>query len=339
MGEITKIETVQDYCSLFGIEALHPLISVVDCGKMKPIPHGKRLYSLYAVLLKDTDCGAMGYGLSMYDYRAGTVLFAAPGQVMGADDDGRLHQPAGWALVFHPAMLRGTPLVQRMNEYSFFSYGANEALHLSEQERRTVTECMEKIQAELQHPADKYTRLLVADNVKLLLDYCLRFYDRQFTTRESINSDILVRFEMLLDDYLRSGKPLVDGLPTVQYCADELCLSANYLSDLLRKATGLSASSISTVNFWNWQRSAYSTHPSLLVKYLTNLDFRTLNISAGGSGRTQGVVRMSIGQGCEKPAVVAWYVCVFFLFACLFAYNGEICKCNMSVKCLSGFVR
>lgn len=241
MGEITKIETVQDYCSLFGIEALHPLVSVVDCGKMKPIPHGKRLYSLYAVLLKDTDCGAMGYGLSMYDYRAGTVLFAAPGQVMGADDDGRLHQPAGWALVFHPAMLRGTPLVQRMNEYSFFSYGANEALHLSEQERRTVTECIEKIQAELQHPADKYTRLLVADNVKLLLDYCLRFYDRQFTTRESINSDILMRFEMLLDDYLRSGKPLVDGLPTVKYCADELCLSANYLSDLLRKATGLSA--------------------------------------------------------------------------------------------------
>lgn len=90
MGETTRIETVQDYCSLFGIEALHPLISVVDCGKMKPIPHGKRLYSLYAVLLKDTDCGAMGYGLSMYDYRAGTVLFAAPGQVMGADDDGRL---------------------------------------------------------------------------------------------------------------------------------------------------------------------------------------------------------------------------------------------------------
>ena len=279
MGEITRIETVQDYCSLFGIEALHPLISVVDCGKMKPIPHGKRLYSLYAVLLKDTDCGAMGYGLSMYDYRAGTVLFAAPGQVMGADDDGRLHQPAGWALVFHPAMLRGTPLVQRMNEYSFFSYGANEALHLSEQERRTVTECMEKIQAELQHPADKYTRLLVADNVKLLLDYCLRFYDRQFTTRESINSDILMRFEMLLDEAT---------------CCVRL--------------QGFLPSSISTVNFWNWQRSAYSTHPSLLVKYLTNLDFRTLNISAGGSGRTQGVVRMSIGQGCEKPAIVAWYV-------------------------------
>ena len=241
MNEITKLDTVQHYCDLFGIEALHPLISIVDCDKMNPIRHGRRLYNLYAVLLKDTDCGTMSYGRSLYDYEKGTVLFAAPGQVMGADDDGKLHQPAGWALVFHPELLRGTPLAQSMNEYTYFSYNANEALHLSEHERQTITECMEKIQAELQYPIDKHSRSLIVDNVKLLLDYCIRFYDRQFITRENLNSDILARFETLLDDYFRSGKPVTEGQPTVQYCADKLCLSSNYLSDLLKKETGESA--------------------------------------------------------------------------------------------------
>ena len=241
MNEITKLDTVQHYCDLFGIEALHPLISIVDCDKMNPIRHGRRLYNLYAVLLKDTDCGTMSYGRSLYDYEKGTVLFAAPGQVMGADDDGKLHQPAGWALVFHPELLRGTPLAQSMKEYTYFSYNANEALHLSEHERQTITECMEKIQAELQYPIDKHSRSLIVDNVKLLLDYCIRFYDRQFITRENLNSDILARFEAILDDYFHSSQPASDGLPTVQYCADKLCLSANYLSDLLRKETGMSA--------------------------------------------------------------------------------------------------
>ena len=241
MNEITELDTVQHYCDLFGIEALHPLISIVDCDKMSPIRHGRRLYNLYAVLLKDTDCGIMSYGRSIYDYEKGTVLFAAPGQVMGADDDGKLHQPAGWALVFHPELLRGTPLAQSMKNYTYFSYNANEALHLSEHERQTIIECMEKIQTELQYPIDKHSKSLIVDNVKLLLDYCIRFYDRQFITREHLNSDILARFESLLDDYFYFGKPTTEGLPTVQYCADKLCLSANYLSDLLRRETGMSA--------------------------------------------------------------------------------------------------
>ena len=192
MNEITKLDTVQHYCDLFGIEALHPLISIVDCDKMPPIRHGRRLYNLYAILLKDTDCGTMSYGRSIYDYEKGTVLFAAPGQVMGADDDGKLHQPAGWALVFHPELLRGTPLASMMKDYTYFSYNANEALHLSEHERRTITECMEKIQIELQYPIDKHSKSLIVDNIKLLLDYCIRFYDRQFITRENANKDILI---------------------------------------------------------------------------------------------------------------------------------------------------
>ena len=241
MNEITKLDTVQHYCDLFGIEALHPLISIVDCDKMPPIRHGRRLYNLYAILLKDTDCGTMSYGRSIYDYEKGTVLFAAPGQVMGADDDGKLHQPAGWALVFHPELLRGTPLASMMKDYTYFSYNANEALHLSEHERRTITECMEKIQIELQYPIDKHSKSLIVDNIKLLLDYCIRFYDRQFITRENTNKDILIRFENLVDDYLASNISAEKGMLSVQYCADKLCLSASYLGDLLKKETGVSA--------------------------------------------------------------------------------------------------
>ena len=241
MNEITKLDTVQHYCDLFGIEALHPLISIVDCDKMPPIRHGRRLYNLYAILLKDTDCGTMSYGRSIYDYEKGTVLFAAPGQVMGADDDGKLHQPAGWALVFHPELLRGTPLASMMKDYTYFSYNANEALHLSEHERRTITECMEKIQIELQYPIDKHSKSLIVDNIKLLLDYCIRFYDRQFFTRENANKEILIRYENLVVDYLASNISAEKGMLSVQYCADKLCLSASYLGDLLKKETGVSA--------------------------------------------------------------------------------------------------
>lgn len=241
MEEITRIDTVQHYCDLFGIEAQHPLISVVNCDEMPPIRHSRRLYGIYAVLLKDTECGSMCYGRSMYDYEKGTVLFASPGQVMGAPDDGQLHQPAGWALVFHPELLRGTYLSKIFKDYTFFSYNANEALHLSEQERKTVNECMLKLQLELKHPIDKHSRSIIIDNTKLFLDYCIRFYDRQFITRENTNSDLLAKFEALLDEYFHSGKAVNDGLPTVQYCASELCLSTNYFSDLVKKETGQSA--------------------------------------------------------------------------------------------------
>lgn len=239
--EITKIDTVQRYCDLFGIEALHPLISVVNCDEMPPIRHSKRLYNVYAILLKDTDCGTMAYGRSLYDYEKGTVLFASPGQVMGADDDGKLHQPAGWALVFHPELLRGTSLAKRMKDYTYFSYNASEALHLSEHERKTFTDSIGRLQEELKYPIDKHSRSLIIDNVKLLLDQCIRFYDRQFITREPMNSDLLTRFEALLDDCYRSPERPSTGIPTVQWCADRLCLSANYFSDLIRKETGVSA--------------------------------------------------------------------------------------------------
>lgn len=241
MNEIMKIDTVQQYNDYFGVETLHPLVSVIDARYAQPTHLGRKLYGVYAVLLKDGDCGSLKYGRSIYDYQQGAMLFIAPGQVMGSEDDGKLHQPKGWILTFHPELLRGTSLVHIMKDYSYFSYSANEALHLSEQERRIVIECMEKVLAELRTQADKHSKSLIVDNIKLLLDYCVRFYDRQFTTRRNANHDLLARFEVLLDDYFNSKRPATEGTPSVQYCADKLCLSANYLSDLLKKETGLSA--------------------------------------------------------------------------------------------------
>lgn len=241
MGDITRIDTVQQYCDLFEVEALHLLVSVVNCYEVQPIRHSKKLYNIYAVLLKDTDCGTMNYGRSLYDYEKGSMLFIAPGQVMGSDDDGSLHQPAGWALMFHPELLRGTSLAHIIKEYSYFSYNANEALHLSEQERKVVIECINNVAEELRHPIDKHSRSLIIDTMKLLLDRCIRFYDRQFITRENANNDLLARFELLLNNYYHSALPTSKGIPTVQYCADQLCLSTNYFSDLVKKETGMSA--------------------------------------------------------------------------------------------------
>ena len=205
MTPILQIDSVQSYNDYFGVESPHPLVSVIDGHEAKPLRFGRKFYHIYTVLLKDADCGTLKYGRSQYDYRRGTMLFIAPGQVMGSEDDGRR-----------------TPLAGLIKDYSFFSYNANEGLHLSEQERQTVLACLANIKEELRYPIDKHSKSLIIDNIKLLLDYCVRFYDRQFITREKLNSDILARLETLLDDYFLTGKSATDGLPTVQYCADPL---------------------------------------------------------------------------------------------------------------------
>ena len=242
MKDIIKIDSIEQYNNYFGVETLHPLVTVIEGKKGKPLHYCKKYFSFYSIILKDLSCGKLKYGRSMYDYQQGAMIFIAPGQVMGSEDDGKLHQPEGWILAFHPELLRGTLLTNIAKDYSYFSYNANEALHLSEQERKTVIECMEKIRTELQYPIDKYSRSLIVDNIKLFLDYCIRFYDRQFITRENLNNDLLAKFEDLLDDYFSSNLSTLHGMPTVQYCADKLGLSANYFSDLVKKETGLSAS-------------------------------------------------------------------------------------------------
>lgn len=241
MENIVKMENVFEYCDWLGVETRHPLVEAVDFSKIDRLLE-RRLHSFgfYAVFLKDINCGDLVYGRRYYDYQEGTLVFAAPGQVFGVKG-GAPVKPKGWALVFHPDLLRRTSLGREMKNYTFFSYEVNEALHLSEQERGIVIDCLKKIDNELQHAVDRHSKTLIAMNIELLLDYCVRFYERQFITRSEANNDILVRFENLLNDYFESDKPQTVGLPSVRWCADALHLSANYFGDLIKRETGRSA--------------------------------------------------------------------------------------------------
>ena len=241
MDEIVKVESVSQYNALMGHETLHPLVSVINFDKVKPILNFRKHMGIYAILLKDVKCGDLIYGRHQYDYQEGTLVFIAPGQVIGVLGNGEPVQPKGWALVFHPDLIHGTSLGRSINEYTFFSYESYEALHLSEQERKIVIDCLQKIDYELRHAIDKHSKTLIVTNIELLLNYCVRFYDRQFITRSKVNKDLLVRFENLLNEYLHSGQPQQSGLPTVKYCADQLHLSPNYFGDLIRKETGKTA--------------------------------------------------------------------------------------------------
>lgn len=241
MSEILKVNSIGDYHAWLGTEPLHPLVSIVDYSQIGPGIPIRKLYGFYAVFLKECHCGELRYGRQYYDYQDGTLLFVAPGQAYGSDNITKPVQGSGYALLFHPDLLRGTHLAKRMREYTFFSYEANEALHLSDHERKIMMDCLDRIRYELQNPEDRHSRMLIADSIQMFLDYCTRFYDRQFATRTNANKDLLAKLETLLDNYFHSGKALQEGLPTVKTCANALNLSPNYLSDLLRKETGNSA--------------------------------------------------------------------------------------------------
>ena len=238
---ILNVTTVAEYNEMLGVETQHPLVSVIDLSKAKPMRHMRHTFSLYTVFLKDEKNCEITYGRQRYDYQKGSVVCLAPGQVIGIEDTGEDFQPQGWALCFDTELIHGTSLGRIIKDYSFFSYAVNEALHLSEKERGMFIACLNEIQQELEHSIDRISKRLIATHIQLLLDYCLRFYERQFITREPINRDLLARFESLLDTYLSSGKALRDGLPTVKYCASELCLSPGYFGDLIKKQTGSSA--------------------------------------------------------------------------------------------------
>ncbi|RTL48079.1 MAG: helix-turn-helix domain-containing protein [Sphingobacteriales bacterium] len=241
MGKINKIETVAQFNRDRGQKTLHPLVSVLDNAHSKPVQEARYISELYIVFLKDVICGELKYGRNHYDYEEGTLLLIAPGQVFGFEERGKMVQPSGWSLVFHPDLIRGTHLGKHINEYDFFSYDSNEALHVSDSERAIVVECFRKIQYELAHAIDKHSRTLIVSNIELFLNYCVRFYDRQFVTREHINKDVLTGFESLLNEYFQSDKPQILGLPSVTYCAEQLNLSPKYFGDLIKKEAGKTA--------------------------------------------------------------------------------------------------
>lgn len=241
MKEVIKLDTVDQYNRLFGLETLHPLVSIVNLSEAPRFPtHFTMNYGVYALFLKNVKCGDIRYGRQTYDYQEGTVTSFAPGQVVEVEMQQGV-KPNAHGLLFHPDLIKGTSLGQDIKHYSFFSYTSAEALHLSEEEKGIFIDCLEKIKMELQRPIDKRSKRLISRNIELLLDYCMRFYERQFITRSESNKSVLVKFETLLDDYFQSDKLQTDGLPSVKYFADKVFLSPNYFGDLIKKETGKSA--------------------------------------------------------------------------------------------------
>ena len=221
----------------------HPLITIIDVSKLA---YGEELIGtkftsdLYCIALKDKSCG-LDYGRTHYDFDEGTLIFMAPNQVFSVNKAQALNEVKGWMLYFHPDLIRNTKHGSRIEHYSFFSYAVHEALHLSTQEEATITQIIKMIQAEIKERIDNHSQRVLVSNIELLLNYCTRYYERQFNTRTAQNLDVVSKVETILNDYFKSGNLLEFGPPTVQYLAKECFLSPGYLSDLLKKETDKTA--------------------------------------------------------------------------------------------------
>ncbi len=237
------INTVQDFNDYQGMETLHPLVSVVHVENTEHIKECVMHYGLYAIYLKENKGCKLSYGRTPYDFDEMTVTSFAPEQVVKVEPNPDVPFAKFTALVFHPDLLNRTALGRHINRYEFFGYSSTEALHLSAQEVEVFRGVLTMIEQELHRAIDKHTRELIVSNIELLLNYCLRFYDRQFITREEINHSVVKKFIELLDDYIAT-KALRDGLPTVAYFADKCCLSSGYFGNLVRVETGRTAKDI-----------------------------------------------------------------------------------------------
>jgi len=244
MEGIVDLKTVNDYCARFYTSALHPLVTTLNLGvltrKSQETVEALR-FGFYAVFLKQGHNCIIRYGRKTYDYQDGTLVFVGPGQLVEIANDGPNYVPSGNALLFHPDLLLGTNLAKSIAIYGFFSYDISEALHLSRKERHIVLDCLDKIQYELEQGVDKHSKGLIVSNIELFLNYCNRYYDRQFLTRDTVNRGLIETFNRALRDYFTSGIAREMGVPSVGFFADQMHLSPNYFGDLIKKETGVSA--------------------------------------------------------------------------------------------------
>lgn len=221
----------------------HPLITIIDAGEIAfgVDVLGLRISSdLYSIALKDVSCG-LDYGRNMCDFSEGVLFFTAPNQVFTVTKVQKLNEVKGWMLYFHPDLIRNTKLGDHIDNYNFFNYEVNEALHLSDKEQTIICDLVRLIENEINERIDNHSQQILVSNIELILSYSQRFYDRQFNTRSAQNSAIVSKVESLLKDYYKSNKLIETGQPTIKYLADNCYLSPNYLSDLLSKETGKSA--------------------------------------------------------------------------------------------------
>lgn len=232
--------SVQEFNDRFGFETLHPLVSVVRYDKPRKLEEAIYHYGLYALFLKENKGCKLSYGRTPYDFDEMTITSFAPGQTIHVEPNPEVTAPIWTALVFHPDLLHRTQLDKEIRRYEFFDYTSNEALHLSCGEIEIFRGVLDMIQQELHRSIDKHSKELIVSNIELLLNYCLRFYDRQFVTREEINHTVVKKFTTLLDNYI-AEKAEQEGLPSVAYFADKCCYSPSYFSELVKTETGKTA--------------------------------------------------------------------------------------------------
>ncbi|MES2650515.1 MAG: helix-turn-helix transcriptional regulator [Bacteroidota bacterium] len=240
-NHLFTINSISELYKLSGLpKPKHPYIGLINfedttSPSQEPI---SLLMNFYSISLKRCVDNKLKYGQNYYDFDEGVLGFMEPGQLLSLEGDNQ--QPEGWWLVFHPDLIRTYPLGKSIKNYGFFSYAVNEAIHLSETEEAMLETVFKNIEKEYNHSIDPYSQDVMVSQIELLLNYSNRFYNRQFITRKTASSDILAKLEILLDEYFKGDKILHSGLPTVQFFAEQLHLSPNYLSDMLRAITGQS---------------------------------------------------------------------------------------------------
>ncbi|MBL4676344.1 MAG: helix-turn-helix transcriptional regulator [Mucilaginibacter sp.] len=229
----------------FGLpQPQHPLISLIGSAMIEDFeghPPGAHVLSFYKISYRTQLSGKVRYGQDYYDFDEGGLLFAAPNQVIGSNEPEMESQCSLYTLLIHPDFLWGQPLAKKIKQYGFFSYTANETLHLSEKEKETIINIFKNIKDELESRIDDFSQDVIFSQIELLLNYANRFYKRQFITRQAVNNTLLQKLEEILDDHFNNERTLSDGLPSVQHLADQLNLSPSYLSDMLRSLTGQNA--------------------------------------------------------------------------------------------------
>jgi AraC-like DNA-binding protein len=241
--EILKIKSISEIHNLLGLEKpMHPLISLVDASKIfitESELHTKVSYDYYMISLKDQSCG-VDYGRNSFDFEEGVLIFSAPGQVYTPTKLIKKGDITGWMLFFHPDLIRNTHLNDLIDNYSFFNYDIFEALHLSQEEEQTINNCIQAIQNEYQQRIDNHSQRVIISSLELLLNYSLRYYERQFNTRTNQSRGVISQFEKSLKSYFKTNQHLENGIPNIQFFSEKSNLSQHYFSDLLKKETGRS---------------------------------------------------------------------------------------------------
>ena len=238
-----RIKSISQFNSLSGLQSpKHPLISLVDYSKIKTEKNqvgNSYFFDIYIISLKDRSCGA-DYGRNTLDFDNGVILFSAPGHKYTVTREFKQGDIQGWMLLFHPDLISGTNLGELIDTYTFFDYDVFEALHLSEDEEKIIDDCACNIQREYEQAADNHSKRVIVSNLELLLNYSVRFYERQFNTRLKHNLDYVSRFEKDLKNYFNTKQHLKQGLPSIQYFSENAHLSKHYFCDLIKKETGKS---------------------------------------------------------------------------------------------------